>query len=195
MSCPTLPLLLLMITIPGLKGTVFTTFCSIGAGHHKSMKFYLIIKSFLNIFYLANTFSRTVERHWGEEIFVIAPNAVELPAMNGLRIYLLPVGLYIEGRWKKCGIWIKKSFSFFTLTPSQSGWKPLFIGVSGVRVRVRVWGQKWGKGRSIDNTTKKETVSCNKTMGSRTGWCYEKSILQKCATKSKDFQWFILSSE
>lgn len=59
MSCPTLPLLLPMITIPGLKGTVFTTFCSIGAGHHKSMKFYLIIKSFLNFFYLANTFSRT----------------------------------------------------------------------------------------------------------------------------------------
>ena len=32
----------------------------------------------------------------------------------------------------------KKSFYFVTLTPSQSGWKPLFIGVSGVRVRVRV---------------------------------------------------------
>ena len=49
----------------------------------------------------------------------------------------------------------KKSFYFVTLTPSQSGWKPLFIGGSVVRVRVRVWGQKWGKGRSIGNTTKK----------------------------------------
>ena len=49
----------------------------------------------------------------------------------------------------------KKSFYFVTLTPSQSGWKPLFIGVSVVRVRVRVRGEKWRKDRSIDNTTKK----------------------------------------
>ena len=75
--------------------------------------------------------------------------------MNGPRISLLLVGLFIDGRQWTCGIWIKKSFYFVTLTPSQSGWKPLFIGGSVVRVRVRVWEQKWGKGRSIDNTTKK----------------------------------------
>ena len=32
----------------------------------------------------------------------------------------------------------KKSFYFITLTPSQSAWNALFIGVSVVRVSVRV---------------------------------------------------------
>ena len=111
MSCPTLPLLLPMMTIPGLKDTVFTTFCSIGAGHHKSMKFYLIIKSFLNIFlpceYIFTNRGETLRRGnicYRTQRYEVFSNSVELPAMNGLRISLLLVGLFIDGRWKTCGI-------------------------------------------------------------------------------------------
>ena len=42
-----------------------------------------------------------------------------------------------EKRVAALSIQIKKLFFFFTLTPSQSVWNALFIGVSVVRVSVR----------------------------------------------------------
>ena len=52
--------------------------------------------------------------------------------MNGPRISLLLVGLFIDGRWKICGIWIKKKFLFcypHTLTIGLEA--PVYRGFSG----------------------------------------------------------------
>ena len=138
MSCPTLPLLLPMITIPGLKGNVFTTFCSIGAGHHKSMKFYLIIKSFLNIFYLANTFSRTEGKTLRRGKICYRTQCRRPSCNEWTAVFPVACRLVHCRQVEDMRNLNKKSFSFFTITPSQSGWKPLFIGGSVVRVRVRV---------------------------------------------------------